>query len=360
MINTIKRLAGLTGVKPPSSTPLVMPDQDLPYASRAGLFVKALETSYRQGRSSKNVLGSMTTPNELIFLDRYARDFYAGKGKIVDLGCWLGATTAALADGLIDGPYAGRERVVESYDLFEWDDWMNPIKEAIGARLDFATGQCFYDHVKSSLERYGRLISVHKADLSAYRPPDEWMIEFLFVDAMKNWDLAHAIAANFFPQLMSGESLVVQQDFAFYDPIVSTNHLLMWHLREYFEPLHHVPDSCSMVFLTTKAPDAGQIPAYTHNYFGEDEVEEAYRYCLPLVQDSMRTSLLVAKLCHGLMCHQQRTVSAGVEELKGHKLSGAMQDTVARCAAKGYGPPPEGWGSFILDIKPKLAHGFIA
>jgi hypothetical protein len=354
MINTIKRLAGLIGAGQPKFTPSILHDQDLPYAAKAGLFVKALETYYSQERSSRNVLGSMTTPKELMFLDRYARDFYTGKGKIVDLGCWLGATTAALADGLTESPHTGSEKVVESFDLFEWHDWMNPIKEAIGSQLDFATGQCFYNHVKSSLERYGRLITVHKADLSSYRPPDEWMIEFLFVDAMKNWDLARAIATNFFPRLIPGESLVVQQDFAFYDPIVSTNHLLMWHLRDHFAPLHHVPDSCSMVFVTTKALDASQIPAYTHDYFGEAEVEEAYRYCLPMVQDSMRPHLLVSKLCHGLMCHQQKTVNDAIMQLQDVVHHQPFRETIERSMRSGYAATPHGWDSFLADVEPRL------
>ena len=324
------------------------------YHAKADAFAKGLERSYRQGRSTGRKFDSMTTPNELLFLSHYAREFYFGRGKIVDLGCWLGATTAALADGLLESRRSGGRGTIESFDLFQWDEWMNPIREAIGAKVEFTTGQCFYEYVRSNLERYGQLVAVHKADLSTYRPPDEWQIEFLFVDAMKNWELASSIASNFFPKLIAGESLVVQQDFAFYDPIVSTNHLLMWHLRDYFEPLHQVPGSCSMVFLTKNNPDARDIPVYTHDFFGPEEVEEAYRYCLPMVQESMRPALLVAKLCHGLMCYQEATVFSALKQLETHKLPRNMQETVLRCMAQGYGTPPPGWDAVVAGLQTRI------
>lgn len=332
------------------------PDADRrTYGAQAEAFIKGLERSYRTGRNSGSKFDSMTTPHEIAFLDHYAREFYFGLGKIVDLGCWLGATTAALADGLVRNTRSKRKGPIEAFDLFQWDEWMNPIKEAIGAKVDFVTGQCFYDHVKNSLERYGDLVALHKADLSVYRPPDDWRIEFLFIDAMKNWELARSIAANYFPKLIAGQSLIVQQDFAFYDPIVSTNHLLMWHLRDYFTPLHHVHHSCSMVFLTRKTPSAEDIPAYAHDFFGPEEVEEAYKYCLPMIQESMRPALLVAKLCHGLMCYQEVIVASAFKGIEHRKLPRNMQETVLRCLTNGYGAPPAGWDSVVAGILPRIA-----
>jgi len=324
------------------------------YHAKAYAFIKCLESSYRQGRNKSFKFDSMTTPNELVFLEYYGRDFYFGRGKIVDLGCWLGATTAALAEGLLQSARSASHASIESFDLFQWEEWMNPIKKEIGANVDFLTGQCFYEHVKNDLQRYGELVSVHKTDLAVYLPPDELAIEFLFVDAMKNWELAYSIAANFFPKMIPGESLVVQQDFAFYDPIVSTNHLLMWHLRDYFEPLHHVPHSCSMVFLTKKTPDFKDIPIYTHDFFGPEEVDAAYKYCLPMIEESMRPALLVAKLCHGLMCYQETTVASALKELEAHKLPRNMEETVLRCMAEGYGARPPGWISVLAGLQSRI------
>jgi len=317
-------------------------------------FFRGLPDAYRSGTKGKPPFDSMTTANELLFLERYARHAYSGRGKIVDLGCWLGATSAALADGLSGGPYAEMHGVVEAYDLFEWREWMNPIKEAIGAKVDFRVGECFHSHVQKALASYERLVSVHKADLTSYRPPDDWQIEFLFIDAMKSWHLATSIAAHFFPHLMPGKSLVVQQDFAFHHPVVSTNHLLMWHLKDFFAPLHHVPDSCSMVFSTTRTPSLSDIPEYSPHSFNEREVCEAYCYCVPMVQRSMRSSLFVAKLCHGLLYHQRMTVTTAVEELRGHRLSQEMQETIVQSLRDGVPTASPDWADFAHGQAAKL------
>ena len=322
--------------------------------SRLRDFVRGLPSAYRNGAKGKLPFDAMTTANELLFLDRYSRHAYSGRGKIVDLGCWLGATSAALADGLSGGPYAETQSVVEAYDLFEWQEWMNPIKEGIGAKVAFRVGECFHSHVLKGLAIYGKRVSVRKVDLTSYRPPDDWQIEFLFIDAMKTWRLAKSIAASFFPHLMPGDSLVVQQDFAFHHPSVSTNHLLMWHLKDFFEPIHHVPDSCSVVFSTTKTPSLSDIPEYSLTYFNEREVCEAYSYCVPIVQHSMRPSLFVAQLCHGLICHQQLTVTTAIEELRGRRLSWEIQNTIVQSLRDGVSTATPDWAAFAHAQAAKL------
>lgn len=45
----------------------------------------------------------MISNNERKFLYFYGNKIFSGIGKIVDLGCWLGATTVALTEGLKNG-----------------------------------------------------------------------------------------------------------------------------------------------------------------------------------------------------------------------------------------------------------------
>jgi hypothetical protein len=78
-------------------------------------------------------------------------------------------------------------------------------------------------------------------------------VEFLFVDAMKSWDLANSIVRSFFPRLIAGRSLLVHQDFAYHAPVGAAIHLMMWMLRDYFTPVYHVPRSCSVVFFLHRA-----------------------------------------------------------------------------------------------------------
>ena len=81
-------------------------------------------------------------------------------------------------------------------------------------------------------------------------------IEFLFVDAMKSWTLANSIVHDFYPALIPGSSIVVQQDFgSFY---VYWLHLLTYRFREYFVPIYDLPCASSVAFKYVK-----QIPDVT-------------------------------------------------------------------------------------------------
>jgi hypothetical protein len=325
------------------------------YKIQAAALVAQVTENYHRADRDRLAIDSMTTPNELAFLKAYARGCFRGSGKIIDLGCWFGATSAALAAGLRENPKALSNDVIEAYDLFDWEDWMSPIKEQIGMKVNLKSGDCFLDTVQNNLRSFHDIINLHKVDLTTYSPPAAWKIEFLFVDAMKNWDLANSITKNFFPIMIPNGSVVVMQDFAFYDPIVATNHLVMWHLRKFFTPLHHVPYSCSVAFLTESCPTLEDLIDYHPDVFSEEDIEAAYAYCLPLVQESMRPSLLVAKLCHCIMCQHLQSAERSFDDLKDVALASAMELTIRQSLADPYKAPSESWQAAIPNLNDRLS-----
>jgi hypothetical protein len=238
----------------------------------------------------------MTTDNELCFVETYARYSFSGVGKIVDLGCWLGATTLCLARGLIQNSGASHNRMIEAFDRFVWEEWMNPIASAINFRHAYSPNDDFYGYAKELLQPYESVVRLYKQDLLEYEPSNE-PIEFLFVDAMKSWELADKIVRSFFPLLIEGASYVVQQDFAHHNPIVATNHLIMWYLRDHFQCVHHVPNSFSVVFFHTKRVEFSNLPILTKAIFTLDMIHEAWDYSLQFVSPDMWPALLVCKLC---------------------------------------------------------------
>ena len=260
----------------------------------ANAWLDALGQQYGTYRRPSQAYG-MTTDNELHFLETYARDQFTGRGKIVDLGCWYGATTLSLARGLAANRHATAHRTIEAFDLFEWHEWMDPIAQQVSLPRRYANGQSFYDDVKELLRPFGSLVRVAKQDLSGYVPPPV-PVEFLFIDAMKNWDLARNIVAGFFPLLMPKTSYVVQQDFGYYFPENATNHLIMWYLRDHFEFVHHVPQSCSVVFRCIKQPEASNLPDFSPSLFSAEMIEDAYEYSVACVSKEMRALVEVAKL----------------------------------------------------------------
>jgi hypothetical protein len=237
----------------------------------------------------------MTTANELCMVETYARERFTGRGRIVDLGCWYGATTLSLARGLQQNRRAQSHRRIDALDLFRWEQWMDPIAREIGLPKRYEAGQSFYDDVKDLLSPFGDLVKVEQHDLHDYDPPTV-PIEFLFIDAMKDWDLARQIVSGFFPHLIANNGYVVQQDFAYYLPEMATNHLIMWYLRHHFECIYHVPASASVVFRCTRPVLGSSLPVFEPGLFTPEMVEKAYAYSLGCVSREMQPLIETAKL----------------------------------------------------------------
>ena len=70
------------------------------YYEMALAYIPQLQSLYYSNQAAGRSIDSMTTQNELAFLRAYGKDLFTGLGKIIDLGCWFGATSAALAEGL--------------------------------------------------------------------------------------------------------------------------------------------------------------------------------------------------------------------------------------------------------------------
>jgi hypothetical protein len=240
---------------------------------------------------------TMLTPYELCMLESYARELFTGSGRIIDLGCWCGGTTASLASGLRHNKTARGNRVVESFDIFKWEAWMDPIANQINMPSRYNDGDIFAEDVEKNLHRYAGLFKLIIADLATYVPEREG-IEFLFVDAMKDWRLADQITREYFPLLLPGQSIVVQQDFAFYSSIVMTNHLVMWYFRDYFEPIYHVPYSCSVLFYYKGGISRSAIPPIEPAQFTLPMIQEAGEFALSVVDPTMHASVKVTKLCY--------------------------------------------------------------
>jgi hypothetical protein len=171
---------------------------------------------------------------------------YEGAGAIVDGGCFVGGSTVALAEGL---RAAGRCEKVDVYDLFEVEAYMVDFYfKGMGLR----PGESFRGLFDRNLEGLHDLLTVHAGDLTATRWRGE-PIEVLFIDFAKAWTLNDFIVAEFFPSLIPGRSIVVQQDFVYAGcPWVI---LTMEQLSDYFEPVGFA-EYCSVVYVCTRqVPD---------------------------------------------------------------------------------------------------------
>ncbi len=249
----------------------------------------------RLKRRFTSQLVGMTSKAEQDFCTRYGREIYSGEGDVVDLGCWLGSTTITLARGLSENnAFVRAGRTVHAYDLFVWSDWMNESLAGTGISGRFAEGESFLAEFERRSARYSEHIEPHAGDLTKIR----WNggpIEFLLVDAMKNWDLTNAIIHDFYPYLIPGKSLVMHQDFAFW--LVPWIHVLQWRLRDHFEIYDDIQGSTSLVFkLTSPIPVELLTEKYSYKRFSRQDLNSAYEYFLDRVSPAKRPNVAAAKV----------------------------------------------------------------
>lgn len=176
---------------------------------------------------------------------RWAR----GTGAVVDLGCFMGGSTARLAEG---HRAAGLTSAIHAYDRFRARASL-PAKLGLPAGLPAVENGDALPLARALLAPWADRITLHKGEIERAGPWGGGPIELLVMDAAKTAAAADAQAVMFFPALIAGESVVVQQDYLHWrQPWLPAQ---MQLLEAYFTPVAHAADD-TMAFLCTRAPDA--------------------------------------------------------------------------------------------------------
>jgi hypothetical protein len=184
----------------------------------------------------------MLSEEEKRYLSWVASDQYEGWGAIIDLGCWLGCSSASLAQGL---KRAGRTEKVESRDLFLWE----PCYMEACYQANLPQDADFLPLFRQLTAPYRDWISVQKSDLRV----DSWTggaIEVLFVDAAKDWNLFNQIFATYGQAIVPEKTRVIFQDFRYRStyqlPLATDSRPDLW--RELEAP----DDGWTTTFVATK------------------------------------------------------------------------------------------------------------
>jgi hypothetical protein len=155
---------------------------------------------------------SMLSGRERGLLYWLARDYYSGAGRIVDGGCFLGGSTAALAAGLRDRPDLPVTSVIASYDRFVVEEYT--LAEFRRCLPNTSVGSSFRSAFDANVAAFTPWVEVREGDICALGWSGE-PIEILFLDVVKSWDVNDTVMAEFFPRLIPGVSILVQQDYLF-------------------------------------------------------------------------------------------------------------------------------------------------
>lgn len=182
-----------------------------------------------------------------------ARHWAAGLGAVVDLGCFAGGSTACLAEGVTQ---SGRATPVVGFDRFRVSA---PVKERVlyKAGISAFEGTELLPLAERLLSPWAGIVSLRKGNIET-ADWSEGPIEILAIDAAKSVRTADRIAEIFFPHLMPGRSVVVQQDFLHWKvPWIPAQ---MEYLSDCFRPVAYCPRD-TVVFLCTRTPDAADLEA---------------------------------------------------------------------------------------------------
>jgi hypothetical protein len=153
----------------------------------------------------------MLSKSERKLLYGLARDYAEGDAAIVDAGCFLGGSTAALLAGVRDRGETWTGPPVASYDLFEVETYT--LRKFFGDDPSVRVGDSFRQRFDAHVARFDVPHVVHEGDIMEVGWSGE-PIDVLFLDVLKSWEINDAVLRDFFPSLVPGRSVIVHQDYA--------------------------------------------------------------------------------------------------------------------------------------------------
>jgi hypothetical protein len=183
---------------------------------------------------------------------------------------------------------------IHAYDLFRWEDWMEPFVGGTPFAGKFRPGDDFTEAFRYFTRRHADKIVCRRADLTR----ETWTggnIEFLLVDAMKSWELCNALYRNFFPSLKAGTSEILHQDFA--HGHTYWIHLLQFRLREYFRVVEGSAHGGSLAFTYVRPIPGRMFDAEMRKEdFDRQEIDAAFAHSLEVSGAVAVPAVLAAKV----------------------------------------------------------------
>lgn len=217
-----------------------------------------------------------------------------GDGAIVELGCWLGAATLALAEGLAERPnQAAGARRIDVYDRFRFDDQGHVVAPS-STSVRYEEGASFRGHFDRRTAPAADLLEVHEGDVAVAEWDPARPIDLLFNDLSKTWDTWMAVRRTFYRALVPG-SLVVEQDFS--HACTPWLHLSHYRWRPWFEVVGAIPEAGSMVFrLRTRLPEELLDADDLRTGFTAREIQDAFSWAESIVPGERRADVRGARI----------------------------------------------------------------
>lgn len=170
-------------------------------------------------------------------------------GDIVEIGCWFGQSTSALASGMVSGAYgrATETPTIRVYDSFRWESWMDNYvspsdHRKFGQLIPRQVGTDFLPAFRVFTSTFRKHIrpyrtNMEQRDSRILDPPDR-PIELLVYDMGPDLTTLNEFWERFSPQLVPGRSWIVFNEYG------SVRSRIIWEFcrgRHDLVPAHKPP-----------------------------------------------------------------------------------------------------------------------
>jgi len=165
-----------------------------------------------------NGVPSMMSGVEKRVLFNLARKHYTGQGIIVDAGIFLGASTVCFGEGirrnlLVDQIRERWAKPVVSFERGIINTGMPAFFERHKVHDMGAVGESFAATLEANIAAVADLVDLRIGDILETAADVTSPIEILFLDVLKLPEISRFAVNRFFPRLIAGQSIVVQQDY---------------------------------------------------------------------------------------------------------------------------------------------------
>jgi len=180
---------------------------------------------------------SMMSPFEKRFLYGLAKNYYKGEGIIIDGGIFLGASTRCFGEGLRENPHLAEARSLKSKPIVSFEKGStNPGMIPFFRRHDVPISPKLHDSFLPVLGDYLKpvedIVDLRTGDIMETAENLDLPIEICFLDVLKLPEICDYCFRTFFPRLIPGRSIVIQQDY-FYE-LLPYIKVYQEFLREHF------------------------------------------------------------------------------------------------------------------------------
>jgi hypothetical protein len=191
---------------------------------------------------------TMLTKEETRMLAWIAGNWVKGYGAVIDLGSFLGGSTAHLVYG-VSRSFGCDNVTVEAFDQFTIGDrWKKPFLYDWG--YPELKGNDMLHLFEEFVSPFGK-VRPHRCQIEEAKWSGD-PIEILFVDICKSWSATYQVMRQFYPCLIPNESIVIQQDFQhFQQPwVVATTQ----YLNQYLRFISYTEENSAIFLCTKKIP----------------------------------------------------------------------------------------------------------